>query len=61
MSAFGIQHKATGLFFGGFGQTGDAQWVTQSCAKAMDHLSASAQAMLLAMDDRAVQRKPVSL
>lgn len=59
---YGIKHKKTGLFFGGFDQKQMPVWVTDKRAYAMTEESAKMQAMLLRIGgDLGVQIKPVKL
>lgn len=56
---YGIKHKTTGLFFGGFDTAQNPLWVQEVFAKGMDMMLARAQATLLAIHGNEVQRKPV--
>lgn len=58
-NAYGIKNKATGLLFAGFDAAGNAKWSDKGASMSKD--AATAQAILLAKFDRAVQRKPVAL
>jgi hypothetical protein len=58
---FTVKHKQTGLFFAGFATNNTALWGDATAAKRMDRHAAGLQAMLLAMDDIAVQKRPVAL
>jgi len=58
---FGIKHKVTGLFFGGFDKDNTPLWVPESSAKRMDASSAKGQALLFASFDIPAQKKPVNI
>lgn len=58
---YGIKHKNTGLYFGGFNADSTAKWVVEAQAVRMDECAAEAQAILLRREDAAVQKKPVTL
>lgn len=61
MNAYGIKHKITGLFFGGFNSDNSVKWVALERASRMDKLAASGQAMLLARFGEGAQKQPVAL
>ncbi len=60
-AAFGVKHKTSGLFFGGFNVDQSVKWVPEAQARHMDKLGASGQAMLLARFGENAQKKPVAL
>ncbi len=57
---YGIKNKLTGKFFAGFSTSNEPLW-TANKDNAWKHVihAAKAQAILLAMSDTAVQKKPV--
>jgi hypothetical protein len=61
MNAYGIKHKTTGLFFGGFNNDNTPRWVPEVKACGMSMEGAKGQAALFARFDIPVQKKPVAL
>ncbi len=60
-SGYGIKHKKTGLYFGGFSTDCTPKWVVEAQAVQMTECVAEAQAILLRREDAGVQKKPVNL
>lgn len=58
---YGIKHKTSGLFFGGFGADGQPLWVAERAARAYDQSAAKGQALLFRCMDVAAQVKPQAL
>lgn len=56
---YGVKHKVTGLWFGGFDAQNNVLWVSESEATVMSKLFAQAQASLLRRNDQGVQNKPL--
>lgn len=54
---FGIKHKGTSLWFGGFDAQHNVLWVSEENARRMTKLIAEGQAALLVCTDPQVQRK----
>lgn len=61
MNAYGIKHKITGLFFGGFNADHSVKWVEQKNACHMDKSAATSQALLLRRFGIEAQQKPVAV
>lgn len=59
--AFGVKHKETGLFFGGFNADQSVKWVSEEKAEHMDKSGATMQALLLVRFGAEAQKKPVAL